>query len=283
MAGTDLESMHRKPLTTGAALSEATAESALALTLGELSPADPFRWLWRGGRDFVRCPHIGLVFGLCFALMGQALWLVFKSAPAYVLWLSAGFLLLGPFLCLGLYAVSRDLEQGKKPRLGASLLAWRPTLSTTAIFAAVLLILEMLWGRASLVVFAVTMKTMPSTENLLAVLLSAENLDFIIAYAAVGSLFAGLIFLSSAISIPMILDRQTDAISAAITSFRACLQNPGSLLVWGCLVTTLTLLAMLPAFLGLLVVAPVLGHASWHAYRQIVPPRDAAATQNSAL
>lgn len=283
MAGTDLESMHRKPLTTGAALSDATAESVLALTLAELSPADPFRWLWRGGRDFLRCPHIGLAYGLCFALMGQALWLVFKSAPAYVLWLSASFLLLGPFLCLGLYAVSRDLEQGKRPRLGASLLAWRPILSTTAIFAAVLLILEMLWGRASLVVFAVTMKTMPSTENLLAVLLSAENLDFIIAYAAVGSFFAGLIFLSSAISIPMILDRQTDAISAALTSFRACLQNPGSLLVWGCLVTTLTLLAMLPAFLGLLVVAPVLGHASWHAYRQIVPPRDAAATQNSAL
>ncbi|MEY2685057.1 MAG: hypothetical protein RJA09_2201, partial [Pseudomonadota bacterium] len=74
-----------------------------------------------------------------------------------------------------------------------------------------------------------------------------------------------------AIAIPMILDRQVDAISAGLTSIRACLQNPGVMLLWGGLITVLVVLAMLPAFLGLLVVGPVLGHATWHAYRQIVP------------
>jgi uncharacterized membrane protein len=140
-----------------------------------------------------------------------------------------------------------------------------------AIFAGVLLILEMLWGRASLVVFAVTFNTMPSTENLLAQLVNPENIEFLITYTVVGGVFAGLIFVTSAISIPMILDRQVDAISAGLTSIRACLQNPGVMLWWGALITLLVVLAMLPLFLGLFVIGPVVGHATWHAYRQICP------------
>lgn len=246
-------------------------ESVFDLELADLRPGDPLRWLARGWADFRRCPRIGLFYGACFALMGQALWQAFLHAPAYVLALSAGFLLMGPFLALGLYHASRALERGETPSLRASLLAWRPTLSTMAIFGGVLLILEMLWGRAAMVVFAVTMNTMPSSSNMLAALLSWDNLEFIVSYLAVGAIFAGLIFVSSAISIPMILDRQTDAVSAALTSLRACLANPGVMLLWGALITLSCVVAMVPAFLGLLVVGPVLGHATWHAYRQLVP------------
>jgi uncharacterized membrane protein len=245
--------------------------SVFALPLAPLSPSDPFRWVARGWQDFLRCPKIGLFYGLCFCLMGQALWWVLQEAPAYVLALSAGFLLMGPFLCLGLYDASRALEQGRPPKLGASLTAWLPSKGTMAIFAGVLLILEMLWGRASLVVFAVTFNTMPDTANLLKVLVSADNLEFLITYSVVGALFAGLIFVTSVISIPMILDRQVDAISAGLTSIRACLENPGVMLLWGALITLLVLVAMLPWFLGLLVVGPVLGHATWHAYRHMLP------------
>ncbi|MCW5653469.1 DUF2189 domain-containing protein [Hydrogenophaga sp.] len=244
--------------------------SVFNLPLADLRAGDPLRWLRLGWTDFLRCPGIGLFYGLCFFLMGHALLAVFRAAPAYVLALSAGFLLMGPFLCLGLYHASRALQAGSRPTLGASLMAWKPTLGTMAIFAGVLLILEMLWGRASLVVFAVTFNTMPSTENLLAQLLSLENIEFLITYTVVGGIFAGLIFVTSAISIPMILDRQVDAISAGLTSIRACLQNPGVMLWWGALITVLIVLAMLPWFLGLFVVGPVVGHATWHAYRQLV-------------
>lgn len=250
---------------------EVESASVFALRLADLSAADPLRWLGQGWQDFMRCPKVGLFYGLCFFVMGHALWYVFQTAPAYVLALSAGFLLMGPFLCLGIYDASRALEAGRRPSLRASLVAWRPTKGTMAIFAGVLLILEMLWGRASLVVFAVTFNTMPSTENLLKVLFSLQNLEFLITYTVVGAVFAGLIFVTSAISIPMILDRQVDAISAGLTSIRACLQNPGVMLVWGGLITWLVVLAMLPWFLGLLVAGPVLGHATWHAYRGIVP------------
>ena len=245
--------------------------SVFSLKLADLTAADPFRWLALGWKDFTTCPKVGLFYGACFFIMGHALWYVFQAAPAYVLALSAGFLLMGPFLCLGIYDASRAIEDGRRPSLRASLASWRPTKGTMAIFAGVLLILEMLWGRASLVVFAVTFNTMPSTENLLAELVRIENIEFLITYTVVGAIFAGLIFVTSAISIPMILDRQTDAISSGLTSIRACLQNPGVMLLWGALITITVVLAMLPWFLGLLLAGPVLGHATWHAYRGIVP------------
>jgi len=246
--------------------------SVFGLPLAELRMRDPIRWIQLGWADFVRCPRIGLFYGLCFFAMGHALMAVFQSAPEYVLALSAGFLLMGPFLCLGLYDASKAMQtHSHRPSLRASLLAWRPTRGTMAIFAGVLLILEMLWGRAALVVFAVSFTTMPDKANLLAMLIDPENIAFLITYTAVGGIFAGLIFVTSVISIPMIMDRQVDAVSAGLTSIRACLQNPGVMLWWGALITGLIVLAILPWFLGLFIIGPVLGHATWHAYRHIVP------------
>ena len=247
--------------------------SIFSLPLATLGWGAPFTWLKLGWADFQRCPRIGLFYGLCFFAMGHALMAVFQRAPEYVLALSAGFLLMGPFLCLGLYDASKAMQtHSHRPSLRASLAAWRPTKGTMAIFAGVLLILEMLWGRAALVVFAVSFNTMPEKVNLLAMLLDPDNLGFLITYTVVGGVFAGLIFVTSVISIPMIMDRQTDAVSAGLTSIRACLQNPGVMLLWGALITGLIVLALLPAFVGLFVIGPVLGHASWHAYRHIVPP-----------
>lgn len=246
--------------------------SVFSLQLTQLSFADPIQWLRLGWRDFQRCPRIGLFYGLCFFAMGHALLAVFQRSPEYVLALSAGFLLMGPFLCLGLYDASKAMQtHSHRPSLRASLQAWRPTKSTMAIFAGVLLILEMLWGRAALVVFAVSFNTMPEKANLLAMLLDPENIGFLITYTIVGGLFAGLIFVTSVISIPMIMDRQVDAVSAGLTSIRACLQNPGVMLFWGALITGIILLSMLPAFLGLFIAGPVIGHATWHAYRHMVP------------
>ena len=246
--------------------------SVLSLQLATLRLTDPLQWLRLGWADFKRCPRIGLFYGLCFFIMGHALLALFQTAPEYLLALSAGFLLMGPFLCLGLYDASKAMQtHSHRPSLRASLQAWRPTRGTMAIFAGVLLILEMLWGRAALVVLAVSFNTMPDKANLLAMLLDPENIGFVITYCVVGGVFASLIFVTSVISIPMIMDRQVDAVSAGLTSIRACLQNPGVMLFWGALITGIIVLAMLPAFLGLLIAGPVIGHATWHAYRHIVP------------
>jgi uncharacterized membrane protein len=230
----------------------------------------PFGWLACGWRDFLRTPAIGLFYGACFVGMGWALLAVFQRAPAYTLALSAGFLLAGPFLCLGLYHASRALERGETPSLAHSITAWSAGGGTLAIFGFVLLVLEMLWGRAALVVFALSFDGMPDFKGSLLALLNPEHLDFIVAYLAVGALFAGLIFSVSAVAMPMLLDRPTDAITAMLTSLRLVLSQPGVMLLWGALLTTVIVLAMLPGFAGLLVAGPVVGHASWHAYRAAV-------------
>ncbi len=254
----------------GPAPASAAAPAASPIVLRRLDLADPLRWLALGWRDFTRAPLIGLFYGGCFMVMGWALLKVFEHAPAYTLALSAGFLLLGPFLCLGLYRVSQRLEAGEKPDFGDSLLAWDTRTAQLGIFGFVLLVLEMLWGRATLVVFAVSFEGMPDFKGSLLALLDPENLAFIVGWGAVGALFAGLIFSVSVVAIPMILHRQTDAVTAGLTSLRLVLTQTGVMLTWGALIVLLVVLAMLPWFAGLLVVGPVLGHASWHAYRAAV-------------
>jgi uncharacterized membrane protein len=248
------------------------------IPLRPLRMVDIGQWLMLGLRDFGRAPAIGLFYGACFVAMGWALMSVFEHAPVYVLALSAGFLLMGPFMCMGLYRVSQHIERGEAPDFGDSLFAWKTRTGTLAIFGFALLVLEMLWGRAALVVFAVSFDGMPDFKGSVLKLFDPANIGFIVAYLSVGAVFAGLIYSVSVVSIPMILDRQTDAISAALTSLRLVLTQTFVMLCWGATITLLVVLAMLPWFAGLLVVGPVLGHATWHAYRAAVgegPPDSA--------
>jgi uncharacterized membrane protein len=249
---------------------EPSAAAPSGVVLRPLALWAPGRWLALGWRDFRRAPAIGLFYGVCFAAMGALLQWIFQTMPAYTLALSAGFLLVGPILCLGLYDVSRHLERGERPSFASSLTAWRARTGTMAIFGGVLLILEMLWGRAALVVFAVSFEGMPDFKGSLGALLDPENIGFIVAYLAVGGVFAGLIFAVSVVAIPMILDRRTDAITAGLTSLRLAFTQPATMLVWGATITLIVVVALLPWYLGLLVAGPVLGHASWHAYRDAV-------------
>jgi uncharacterized membrane protein len=243
------------------------ANSVLDMPLPTLTYAEPLQWLRAGWRDFTAAPMLGLLYGSFFVAMGWMLLGIFEFAPAYTLALSAGFLLMGPFLCLGLYQASRSLEAGRQPRLWASLTAWRVAKAPLAIFAGVLLVLEMLWGRSAMIVFAISFDGMPDFGAPLSVLLSEEYLVFYASYGAVCMLFGGLIFAISVISIPMIMDRGIDAISAGLASLRLFSTQMGVMLWWAAIVVGLVALALLPGFLGLLVVGPVLGHASWHAYR----------------
>lgn len=243
---------------------------AFDIRLRKLRMVDPLHWLSSGWRDFRRAPFIGLTFGACFVAMGWAMMSLYEHAPAYVMALSAGFLLMGPFLCLGLYRTSQRLEEGQTPDLGDSLLAWDTRTGTLAIFGLVLLVLEMLWGRATLVIFAVSFDGMPDLKGSLLALLDPKNIGFSVAWLGVGAIFAGLIYAISVVSIPMILHRQTDAITAGLTSMRLVLTQTGVMLWWGALIAIIIGLAMLPWFVGLLVAGPVIGHASWHAYRAAV-------------
>lgn len=249
----------------------------------ELQPGDPLRWLAAGWADFRAFPGHALFYGACFWGMAIVLGLVFRTKPEYVMSIASGCLLVGPFLAMGLYEASRRNETGASVDLGHTLFCWAPHVRSMALLVLILIVLELLWGRASLVVFAVFFNTgMPSTAGVMEAIFNPENLEFVLVYMGVGSVFAALVFSTAVVSIPMILDRDKDAISAAITSIRVVFSNPGVLLIWGFLITGLVLLALLPWGAGLLVVGPWLGHATWHAYRATVrwqeaPEDDAAA------
>ena len=186
-----------------------------------LGPGDPFRWLAAGGRDLKAQPGIGFFYGFCFWLMALTLGAVFRTRPEYALSIASGCLLIGPFLTLGLYEVSRRREQGITPQFSASLTCWEPHIRSMGMLVLVLIVLELLWGRASLVVFAVFFNTgMPSTTGVINAVFNPGNWEFLVVYMAVGGIFATLVFSTAVVSIPMILDRDTDAVSASITSIR---------------------------------------------------------------
>jgi uncharacterized membrane protein len=233
-----------------------------------LGLSDPFRWLALGWRDMVASKGIALFYGFCFWFMAVILRAVFNNAPEYTMSIASGCLLVGPFLAMGLYEVSRQRELGQVPDLVQSLTCWDSHLGSMGKLVLVLVVLELLWGRASLVVFAVFFNTgMPSTAGVLKAVFNPENWEFLAVYLAVGGVFASLVYTTAVVSIPMILDRDTDAISAAITSFQVVLENTAVMVLWGLLITLLVVVALLPWGAGLLILGPWLGHASWHAYR----------------
>jgi uncharacterized membrane protein len=237
-----------------------------------LNWGDPWRWLLLGLMDLKRHPWGGLFYGICFWLMYLLLRVVFQNKPEYTMSMLSGCLLIGPFLATGLYDLSRQMQDtAARPNLARSLGVWEGHIKSMSLLVLVLVVLELLWGRASLVVFAVFFNTgLPSTSGILEALFNPENLDFLITYGVVGAVFAALVFGSSVISIPMILDRDTDAISAAITSFRVVFHNTGVMVLWGISITALLIVAMIPWGLGLLLLGPLLGHASWHCYKTSV-------------
>jgi uncharacterized membrane protein len=246
-------------------------------TINILGVSAPFHWLRDGFGDMRTHPGISGFFGVAFWLMAVLLGAVFRASPEYTMSIASGCLLVGPFLALGLYEVSRRREAGLKPDLMTSLTCWRSHIRSMGMLVLVLIVMELLWGRASLVVFAVFFNTgMPSTTGVMEAVFNPQNWEFVAAYAIVGGGFATLVFSISAVSIPMILDRDTDAISAAITSLEVMFHNTFVMLIWGALIAALVGLSLaLPWGTGLLIAGPLLGHATWYAYRGAVQwPQD---------
>ncbi len=234
----------------------------------------PFTWLWLGWKDFCAASMAGLFYGLCFAAMGWLLAAVLANAPEYLSALFCGFLLLGPLLALGLYDISRRLENAKSGMLG-SLFSMRGRWSNIGILALVLAVIMMIWARASLIVFALFYnKGMPTMKGFLAQLFSLDNVEFIAVYGCIGFIFASIVFAISWVSIPLMLDRDTDAITAMIISTVALFVNVPATIVWALMIVGLIVLGFVSWNIGLIIAMPVVGHATWHAYREVVARPD---------
>ncbi len=242
-------------------------------TVREVSLAAPFRWIARGAADLLACPGPSLFYGLCFAAMGVLTVLMFLHAYEYIAALASGFLLVGPLFAMGLYELSRRHERGERCALGPTLTVWRRNISNIGVFAVVLGVVLLVWARASMVVFALFYtEEMPTLDSLIEQILTLRNLEFLGAYVGVGLVFATIAFAASVVSVPLMLDRNQDAITSMLASFGALLNNPGPMLVWAALIVVLTAVGFATLNIGFVVLMPIIGHATWHAYRDLIEP-----------
>jgi len=231
----------------------------------------PMRWLVAGVRDFRANPLPSMFYGTCFAAMAWVVALAMRHAFELASALTTWFFLVGPFLAIGLYDLSRRRERGLPASLAPTLVAWRPSAGAIGIFALVLGVILLVWARASLIVFALFYTgEMPTVAGFLGQILSPDNLEFLLTYVCVGGAFALLVLAISVVSVPMMLDRDTDGIVAVLTSLRAFGTNVPAMLVWGMLIVALTAAGFALYFAGLVVAVPVIGHATWHAYRELI-------------
>ncbi|MDP2132569.1 MAG: DUF2189 domain-containing protein [Sulfuritalea sp.] len=233
----------------------------------------PLDWLRRGADDLKACGLASLFYGLCFAAVGGVLLLAFRHAVQLVTAVTTGFMLVGPFFAIGLYELSRRREAGAAPRLAPTLAVWRRNLAAIGIYSLILIVIYLVWARASLVMFALFYQGgMPTLESFMVQILKFDNIEFLIAYLLVGGFFAGLVFAFSAVSIPLMLDRNQDTVTAMLASFLALVRNLPAMLVWAALIVLLTAIGIGTGFLGLIVTMPLVGHATWHAYRALIEP-----------
>ncbi len=261
-----------------APLSEAPAEPEyLTVTSGlpkvrEVLPDAPWRWLRLGLADMRAAPVPSLFYGVVLTLLGILL-THSPSKGAVELALLTGVLIVGPFLLMGLYDVSRRVARGERVMIGPTMTAWKANAPAIGFYAVILALLLAVWIRVSIVVVALFFDgNAPSLEALWeSMKTSPDAIMFIVAYLAAGCGFALFVFATSWVALPMLLDREKmDALSAMITSFNALRKSFGTMLIWAGLIVSLVALGFAAFYVGLVVVLPIIGHATWHAYREAV-------------
>jgi len=236
--------------------------------------AAPFHWVARGWDDMGATGFRGVFYGGVFTLMGLLVTVVYATRWQLTMGLTAGFFLIGPFVCAGVYELSRQLERGERVNLFASLTCWRRNLGGIAFFAAILTFAMIVWARVSIVIFALFSTTdFPTLQGVVLQVVSLENVEFVLVWGGVGFVFASLVFAISVVSIPLLLDRRTDTMIAIFTSVRALLANPGPVYLWAALIVVFIGLSLLLWMWPLVITAPLIGHATWHAYRDLIEPQ----------
>lgn len=238
---------------------------------------DVYNSVAEGWRDFRAAPRFGLFFGAVYAVGGMALFvlLTMLDITGWILPLAAAFPLFGPFVAIGLYEVSRRLEAGAP-------LYWREVLGVVWLqrerqmpsMAFVVLAGFLIWMWAAWLMGGVFLATAGHGPRLdLDVLFGTPaGLSLLFFGSILGGAIAFVLFAATVVSIPMLLDRDVDYVTALTTSFHATLANLIPMLTWGAVIAVMTAAAMAPFFLGLAVALPVLGHATWHIYRKVIVP-----------
>jgi uncharacterized membrane protein len=240
-----------------------------------LGLAAPLRWLRLGWADMVRAPRLSLTYGavlMTLSIAIAALTWRFGEIALYI-GLATGFVFIGPVLAVGLYSISRQLGLGLTPVMGYCLREGRSHIRELLVLGMVLMVVLLVWARAAAMVHVFFPVDGNPTLR--------EMLPFLGIGSVVGAVFATIVFSASAFSLPMILDRKVDAVTATVTSVNAVLRNKKPMLLWASLIGLSVVPGFATACVGFAVLLPLIGHATWHAYQETIDatawPLDSAA------
>lgn len=224
----------------------------------------PLNWLRLGWQDFWRAPGTGLCYGGFLVLISYVVTYLSWKLGGYILVLSlmSGFVFLAPVLAIGLYSISYQIQEGRQPDIGHCVREGRRHLGNGMVYSMILLVIFLLWERAaSMVHVFFPLGADPGLTDV-AILLGLG--------LAVWTIFAALAFALSAFSLPMIQDRQVDAVTAVLTSVNAVLRNKGPMALWATIIVASFAVSFATAFLGLTILMPVIAYGAWHGYRQTI-------------
>lgn len=237
--------------------------------LRHVAAAAPFTWLRKGWDDFAANWVYSLGIGIVFAGLGAFLVNYAWPRPHLVMTLAVGFLYLAPFLAIGFYDLSRRRESTVelKPFEGV-----RGNAASIGFYAVFLTFALSVWERLSAILVALFLRgdLVMAEQFSIGLLFTPEHLGFVIPYLIAAGCYAAAMFVVSVVTLPMLMDRQVDMVTAMMTSAWAVWANPAPMLVWALLIGVLTLAGQALWFVGLALVFPILGHATWHAYRDLV-------------
>ncbi len=233
-----------------------------------LGMSAPLRWLRLGWADLTRAPRLSLTYGVVLMALSVVIaafaWR-FGTIALYI-GLATGFVFIGPALAVGLYSISRQLGKGQVPVMGYCLREGWHHIRELLVLGVVLLVVMLVWARAAAMVHVFfPVESNPALRDML---------PFLGIGSAVGAVFAVVVFAASAFSLPMIMDRKIDSISAVVTSVNAVLRNKKPMLLWACLIGFGVVLGFATAFVGFIVLLPLIGHATWHAYVEAIDASD---------
>lgn len=239
----------------------------------KVTRADIRAALHAGWADMRRAPIFGLFFSGVYVAGGLFLWwaLTAKGQLWWSIPITLGFPLLGPFIAVGFYEVSRRLEQGEALDWGGVLgVIFRQRDRQIPSVAAVVVVFFLFWNFLAHMIFALFMglQVMTNISSSYEAFLTPNGLAMIAVGTLVGAAFSTVLYAMTVVALPMLLDREVDFVTAMLTSLDVVKANPAVMLSWGLVIAVLLFAAMIPAFLGLFVVLPLLGHASWHVYRR---------------
>ena len=241
----------------------------------------PVQWLRAGVRDMQRCGGLSLAHGVLLAAFGLALMVLAHRQFWLLAGAFSGFLVVAPVLATSLYAMSRSIEHGGAIRwqlLRDTWLSWQQSRFAESggywclvRFGLLLALAGTGWVLTSAALITLLAPApINSPVDFLRHIVAAHDNFLFEAWLAMGGVLAAPIFASSVVAMPLLLDRRASVLQAVLTSWRVVLANPGPMAVWAALIMLLVLVGFATAMLGLIVVVPVLGHASWHAYRSLV-------------